>query len=206
MTLAQRLAELLGQPETASEDDLLAAIPPPGAGRDAALQAQMAEIGTALGVAGGDGAAVLAAAQARATADPVEMAAMQAELTTVTTAFTALQSEIRRDKAVAFVDAAIAAARPGVKRRRASYIARHMEDPAETEATILAIPSFGPVQVTAQTALSDGTATDLTALNAEQQGRVLHDRAIAWQSEQKAKGLSVALFDAITHIKKDIQL
>lgn len=202
MPLAERLAELLGKPATASEDELLAAIPKP----DTAIVAAMAEIATAYGVDAADPVAVANAAKAAKSGTSEPTLALQAELTRVSTAFTALQSEIKREKATAFVDAAIARAAPGVKPLRDHYIARHMEDPAGVEKEMNAFPSLGPSGRANPGNQIDAPAGDLTALNAEQQGRALHDRAIAWQSEQKAKGLNVSLFDAITHVKKDIQL
>lgn len=204
MNLHTRLATHLGLAADATEDQIVAAIP----ANVVALQSAIAQIGAALGVAGAEPAAIVAAAAAKPAAVPAEMTAMQAELTSVTTQMAALESQTRRDKATAFVDAAITQARPGVKPRRDYYIARHMAEPAETEATVNAIPAFGPGRMLDPGKLTEGGAAggDLTALSAEQQGRALHDRAVAWQSEQKACGLTVALFDAITHVKKDVQL
>lgn len=185
----QRLAAALSLAETATIDEILSAI--------TALQADRSTTATAM------------------QSSEQQLVAMQAEVTTLTaahnsllTSHTALQTQIRREKAEAFVDAAIAQARPGIKPRRDYYIARHMEDPAETEASVNAISPWvtdrrsAPAQIPAD---GPGSA-DLTALNAEQQGRVLHDRASAWQSQQKAVGISVSLFDAITHVKKDMSL
>jgi phage I-like protein len=204
MTFQEQPAKLRGLPATATEAEILAAVPAKAG--EVALQAQISEIGTALGVTDGNATAILAAATAKTKAAPAEMVAMQTELTKVSTDFAALQTATRREKATAFIDAAIAAARPDVKPRRDYYIARHMEDPVETEATVNAIPSFGPGRDTSPAKQVTATTADLTALNAEQQGRILHDRAVAYQSEQKVKGLSVKLHDAIAHVKQEVLL
>lgn len=214
MSFMAELARRRGLKADASEAEILASVPAAGAEAAplVALQAEMSAIAAALGVAGGDGAAILAAAQAKA-AQPPELAAMQAdqtamqaELVATTAALTALQQQSRREKAEAFVDGAIAEARPGVKPRRDYYVSRHMEDPVETEATIKAIPSYGPGRPNLARQPEGSAGPDLTSMNAEQQGRALHDRAVAWQAEQKARGLSVSMFDAVTHIKKDVLL
>lgn len=215
------MAKALGLAETATMDDILAAITElqkGGKGGEAevtAMQASLMKIGAAVGVAGGDAAAILAAVTAKAAEPGTEqLVAMQAEVAKITTAHNTLvashaelQTQIKRDKASAFVDAAIADARPGIKPLREHYIARHMQDAAAVEKEIAAIPAFGASRLQ-QRALQSEVADekDLTSLNAEQQGRVLHDRAVAWQSEQKAKGIAVALFDAINHVKKEMTL
>lgn len=213
-----KIAKALGLAETATEDDIVAAITamqkPETKAEQQALQASLTAIGTALGVTGGDAATILAAAKAKAAAGSGDIAALQSEIVTITTAHndlmashTALHAQIKREKAELFVDAAITAARPGIKPRRDYWIAAHMEKPVETEATINAIPSFSAGRLTENPATREVSVdNNLTALNAEQQGRALHDRAVAFQSEQKAKGLTVALFDAIAHVKKEVLL
>lgn len=211
MSLLERLAAKLGLAPTASEEEVLAAIPLDE--KEPALQAQMGEIAAALGVAGGDHQAILTAAQAQRSGTSAELTALQAELTEVSGALTSAQAEIasmrqekQREKAEAFVDRAIAEARPGVKARRDWYIARHMEDTAGTEATILALPSFGPGQRTTPAPQAQAQGNDLTALNAEAQGRTLAARAKVYQSEQAAKGVTVAFAEAVRHVEKEVLL
>ncbi|OYU38613.1 MAG: hypothetical protein CFE33_15080 [Pseudorhodobacter sp. PARRP1] len=206
-----KIAKALGLAETATEDDIVAAIAsmkqPDTKAEQQALQASLTAIGTALGVSGGDAAAILAAAQTKMASKPEDVVALQSQLTEVTTSFNSLNAQIKREKAEGFVDRAIADARPGVKPMRDYYISRHMENPGETEKAINAIPSFSAGRLTENPAPREVSIdNNLTALNAEQQGRALHDRAVAFQSEQKAKGLTVALFDAIAHVKKEVLL
>lgn len=184
------LAKALGLAETATMAEIMAAV-------------------TELKMGGKGGEAELTAAQAQQfTAMQTEMATMTAAHASLMASHTALQTQIKLEKAEAFVDGAIGEARPGIKPRRDYWIAQHMENPAETEATILAISpwvSERRVQPVHIPATGEG-AGDLTALNAEQQGRVLHDRAVALQAQEKTKGNDISLFDAITRVKKDVTL
>lgn len=202
---APKLAAKLGLKAEATEDEILAALPKP----DTALQSAMAKIAAAVKVDAADPAAVATAVEAGLVSTQSEqstVAALQTELTRISTDFAALQSQTKREKAEAVVDKAIAEARPGVKQLRDHYIARHMQDPAAVEKELAAIPSFGPGKHVEPQPRPAADAADLTALNAEQQGRILHDSAVAWQAEQKAKGITVALFDAINHVKQGVQL
>lgn len=104
--------------------------------------------------AGADDASIEAALKAKlASADKPAMQSQQFDVTK-DPAFIAIQSELastvtklnaqadagKRDKATAFIDGAINDGRVGVKPVRDKYIARHMVDPAETEAFIAALP------------------------------------------------------------------
>ncbi len=212
MSFMARLAQRLGKPAEASEDDLIAAIPENLTALQSqstdftALQSQLAEIATALGVPGGAAPAVLAAAKTRAAVAPAELAALQAELTKVSTSFAALQTETKREKATAFIDRAIAEARPGVKPLRDHYIARHMQDATAVEKEILMLPSHGPDKRPVTPTAPQAQGNDLTALNAEAQGRALAARAKTWQAEQAAKGLAVTFTDAVRHVEQEVLL
>jgi len=138
MTLMERLIQKLGLTAEASEDEVVAAIAAPAA--DMALQSALTEIGTVLGVEGGDTAAIVAAAKGARSAKPAEITALQAQLSTVTTQLTALQAAQSRGRAEAFVDAEIQRGRIGVKPLRDHYITRHMANPAEVEKELLTLP------------------------------------------------------------------
>ena len=212
MTFMERLAQSLGLAAAASEDEIIAALPGVGG---AALQSQIGEIAAALGVPGADHQAILTAAQSQRSGSSAELTALQAELTQVSGALTSAQAEIatmraekKREKAEAFVDRAISEARPGVKVRRDWFVARHMEDPAETEKTIMAIQPLGPgwrAHVAPQ-AQAQAQGDDLTALNAEAQGRALAARAKVYQSEQASKGVTIAFAEAVRHVEKEVLL
>jgi phage I-like protein len=162
MTLMEQLIAKLGLPAGATEADILAAIPDAA---DAACaetaQAQMAEIATIVGLPGSEGPAIVAAVKSKATALPVEVTALQAELATMATKLTGFE----RERSVAFVDGAIQAGRVGVKPSRDRFISMHMSDPAATEAIIAGLPKLGASHTTD---LPPKTEGETTSLNAEE--------------------------------------
>lgn len=187
------IAKALGLAEDASEDQIIAAItdlkkPEDGA---AALQAEITAIGAALGVKDGDGAAILAAAQAKPSAAPAEITALQSELTAVTTQLNALTEETKRGRATVFVDAAIEAGRVGVKPSRDRFIAMHMEKPSEAEAIINGLPALGRNGQTVPVLPQGG---EITSLNAEQVAvadhmGISHDKYLAaLKADQAGEG------------------
>lgn len=161
------IAGLLGLNADAAEAEITAAIAALQGAQDetAALQAQIDEIGTVLGVeTGGD---VLAAATAAAAqeGDDTTIAALQAELTQVATELATIRDANRRGAAVAFVDQAIRDRRVGVSPQRERFISLHMKDPEGTEELIKGFPTLDRSLATIEPpAPKDGKI----ALNAEQ--------------------------------------
>jgi len=168
MDFLQRMAELLGLNADASEEDVTTALQSRMTDNDGqtALQSQMGEIAVALGLSSeADHEAILNAAQTTGGDDDEVIVALQASLSDVTTQLNTLQKDSARDKAVAFVDAAIAARRVGMKPQRDRYISMHMEDPRGTEELISALPKLDSTHTT----LEPPTPNDgEIALNAEQ--------------------------------------
>jgi phage I-like protein len=115
-----------------------------------------------------DATAVLNAVTALATAakGAEGVAALQTELTTVTTSLNALQKKLATDAATAFVDGAIKSGRVGVKPMRDHYIAMHATDPARVEKEINAMAILGPSGVLATPPVPDKDGK--VGLNAEQ--------------------------------------
>lgn len=188
MSFMQRLAKLLGLKEDATEEDVAAAVQKAlkPAEEQVALQSSMTSIGEALGVKGGDAAAVLAAAQAAASgaAVPTEVIALQSEISSLTTKLNSLTEGGARDKATAYVDGEIKRGRAGVKPMRDRYIAMHMKDAVETAALIEAMPVLtgsGP-------ALTPPSLDGVLSLNAEQMNvaRQLGMTTEAYQAALKA--------------------
>lgn len=147
--LLKRILEALGLPETTSEDNLVAAVATMHQAHgqhQTALQAQLAPIGKAAGLAEGASVeAIVAAIGTMAGAgDGKTIVELQAELATVTNRLNAVTVETARKAAIAFVDGAIAARRVGVKPLREHYITRHMADAASVEKEINAFPSLDP--------------------------------------------------------------
>lgn len=180
------VAKALGLADDAGEDQILAAI-----GKltpQLALQSQLGEIGIALGVAEGAGAeAIVAAAKAKGPAQPAEITALQSQLAEVTTKLNKMTTDTSREKAEAFVDAAIREGRVGVKPLRDRYIAMHMRDPEEAVAMIGGMPTIGGEM------LGDAQI----ALQSEQSAGDLVSKARAYQAKQHAAGNNISWADAV---------
>lgn len=168
MSLMQRLAALFGlDATTATEDALVTRVTAlhQAAPQATALQSQLAEIGTALGVpSDAQPDAILAAARARSGTTDATVA-LQAELATVTGQLNELREQSARARAETFVDGEIKRGRVGVKPLRDHYIAMHMQDPARVEKELGALPILGAGGTIAPPAPAP---TGAVALNAEQ--------------------------------------
>lgn len=173
------IAKAAGLGEDATEAAIIAAI---GKMTNAtALQSSLTEIGTVLGVEGGDPAAVLAAAKTAKSGETVNTA-LQAEVTSLAGQLKTLKDATAKDKATAFVDGAISQGRAGVKPQRDRFIAMHMEDPAGTETLIAGLPALGgDGKFSGQPPVK---GAEITSLNAEQtlvadQLGIPHDKFLA---------------------------
>lgn len=182
MSFMEKLAQMLGLSAGASEEEILTALKTkvddaegpndPDKANEAAEAAQSAltEIGAALGVEGeADHSAIVAAAKkVGATADqaqPTEIAALQAEITGLTTELNTLKETGARERATAFIEGEIKKGRVGLKPVMKRYISMHMEDPTGTEELVNAMPILGR----SGTLTTPPKATDgEVSLNAEQ--------------------------------------
>lgn len=170
MSLLQRLAALLGLEATTTEDALIERVTSlhQEAPQATALQSQLAEIGTALGVPENtNAAAILTAARGRSRSDErTVVVALQAELATVTDQLNTLRDGAARSRAESFVDGEIKRGRVGVKPLREHYIAMHMADAARVEKELGALPILGASGTLSAppTKIAEGEI----ALNAEQ--------------------------------------
>jgi phage I-like protein len=160
MTFMERLAEKLGQPKDATEDELLAAIP---AATNTALQSALAEIGAALGVEDGDPAAILLAAKGTK-AGASTVAALQAQVATLQGQIAALEQARARTAAEAWLaDQLKAHVIPADQHE--TLITLHMEKPDLAARVAAAWPAPGPGHTAARPPKAAGT---ITSLNAEQ--------------------------------------
>lgn len=186
------VAKALGLSDDAGEDKILSAIgdlTKPAV----ALQSSLCQIGVALGVAeDAKPEVILAAAQAKGTATPSEITALQSELATVTGELKSMKDATSREKAEAFVDTAIREGRVGVKPVRDRYIAMHMADPAGTAEIIGAMPMISGT-------LATGAPTQI-ALQSD--SRDLVGRAKAYQQAQKAAGHDIGWSDAVIAVSE----
>lgn len=126
--------------------------------------------------------------QARADADAAELRQTNISLQS---RLTALEQTTSRDKAVAFIDRAIADGKP-LLAMRDHYIARHQKDPAGVEKEVDALPSIHDGGV--RRPPPDG-ALSLHATTAEILAAA--DRHIA---DQKRNGTVISSTDAILHV------
>lgn len=163
------LADMLGLPETATEEDVKSALKAKmKGGQEVAAQSQLSEIGVALGLAADStpDAILVAAQSAQASGDGEEtIVALQAELANMATTLNTVQEASKREKAEAFVNAAVRAGRVGALQLRNRFISMHMADPASAEADMLALP----IMSASGTSILPPAAKDgEVSLNAEQ--------------------------------------
>ena len=201
-----KLARALGLAETATLEEIIAAVEAltgaKGEGEgDIALQS---ELGTILGVDGNRDA--LIAATRLAVSGKDTLVALQAQVTAQAAELKGIRDAATRSAAEAFVDGEIARKRVGLNAaNRAEFIALHMSQPETARKLIEGMPVAGETH-TAQLPSAIKTGGEFLSLNAEQQGRVLHDKAKAFQTKQAGKGLTVSMIDAIQHVKKEMLL
>jgi len=152
MSFRASVAGWLGLSPDASDTDIQTAIEGASKGAETtALQSQISEIGTALGVA--DGGDILAAAKAakdagkgdnaQITALQSSVAALETQNAALETALTALTAQHAEDASTNFVDGEIAKGRIGLKAKREQWIAMHQSDPEGTADIIAGIPAIG---------------------------------------------------------------
>ena len=170
VSLNARLVQLLGLAATATDDQIVAAIP---AQTNTALQSTMTAIGTTLGVDGGNGTAVLAAVQA--------LQSSQATVTTLTARIVGLETEQKKTAADAWMAALIAAKRGIPADKREGLVTLHMQDAAQAETVAKLYPDLGPAG-SIDTKPAAGEV--ITALNAEQKAvadqlGLAHDKFLA---------------------------
>ncbi|WP_242415081.1 phage protease [Sphingomonas panni] len=196
MDLRQALAELLKLGGDADDAAILAAIRTKmGDGGDAAavaLQSALKPIALAAGLAeDADAAAVLAGVQQLAGGDD-NVTALQSEIVGLTGKIAALETEGKRTAATAFVDAAIAAGRVGVRAARDEYIALQMAEPARAGKLIAAMPIVAPGKIV------KGDAPE----GQEQNPALLASRGSAYQKKLAAEGQEISFAAAVRAVSE----
>lgn len=199
VSFMEKLAKALGLKEGATEDEISAAIAKLKKGDDAqpALQSQLEEIGTALGVEGGgdilSAAKTLMAGAAAGGGDTdlsEAITALQSENVELQTSLQAFAAERATEKATAFIDGELAKGRAVPKAMRTHYIAMHQQDPARVEKEIGGLPILGPSGATIDPPATDGEIS----LNFEQAtaarllGIPADDYAKTLEGERDTKG------------------
>lgn len=162
----QRLAGALGLPDDASEEQILAAIETLGRPAEA-MQSAMTELATVFGLEGAAPSAVLAAARL-ARAGTAETVALQAQVTELQAEIDGLRTAERRRASAAFVDAALAEGRAGVRQdNRDELIALHMEQPAAVEKLIGGMPKLDATRARTQPPVRDDDGVALNQAQSE---------------------------------------
>jgi phage I-like protein len=197
MTFMAKLAEKLGLGATASEDDMLAAIPAPTA--TTALQSALSEIGTVLGIEASNTAAIVAAVQGKA-AEGASILALQAENSGLKTRLDTLETAHKRAASEAFVDAGLAEKRSGLSAaNRETWITLHMAQPETATSLVNAMPKLGPSHLGGTPPGAEG---EVLSLNAEQAGADLAARARAYQSKRKSEGVEIDYIAAVRAVSE----
>lgn len=156
MDWKKKLIELFKLDESAGDDVVLTALQAAIGGNATvtALQSAQAEtlasiaraVGLGESVEGVDADAIVTAINAiksGAGDEDATITALQSEVLDLGQKLEALQTAGAKDKAVAFVDGAIAEGRVGIKPLRDRYIAMHMKDASGTEEIVAALPKVG---------------------------------------------------------------
>jgi phage I-like protein len=191
------LVGALGLPSDADDEAIKAAfeklVKAPAA--EVALQSALNPIAVAAGLAeGSDAAAVLAGVMQLAGGADDRVVALQSELAGVTTRLNTLTEASTRKDAVAFVDAAIAAGRVGVKPQRDRYISMHMKDAAEAEALVNAMPILAPGATTLTVVDQREGTVDNPALMAR--------KAQAYQRKLAGEGVTISIATAVRAVQE----
>lgn len=199
MSLAARLAQVLGLDASTGEDALVDRITSLHQTQTAttALHSSLARIGVALGVPqDAKPEAVEAAALAAGKTGTDLVPALQAENATLKGRLDTIEADRAREKAVAFVDGAKASGNSGINQsNRDDFIAMHMANPAATEKLVLSFPK-GPLGATPQ-------QVDQVSLHTD--SRDIAGRARKFQAEQAAAGVGVTFAEAVLAVSGGAQ-
>lgn len=162
MAFMERLAEKLGLDPGASEETILAALPVKSA-TETALQSALTEIGTVLGIEGGDPAAVLIAVQGTK-AGAATVPALQAQVAELEGKIATMAGAQARSAAEAWLAEQLKMhVIPPDKHE--VLVTLHMERPDFAAQAVAAWPAPGPGHTAAPPPKADGL---ITSLNAEQ--------------------------------------
>lgn len=188
MDLQSQLRQLHGLPDTADDTAILNACKA-AASSVTKHAAQLATIATAAGVTGTDATAIVTAMQAQRTAAG-GAAELQTTVLSLQTQLQTVQAERSKERATAFIDAAIRAGKP-ILPVRDRLITQHMADPETCEALVNGMPSInaGGLETHARsgTGGGGGSADDLVR------------KADAYQAAELLKGHVVSNIDAVRH-------
>lgn len=191
-TFAQRVAVHFGLAATATEDQILAALPAKPA-EAVALQAALPSLVEALGLdSGADMTAVLAAAKLAGADAKTTIPALQAQVTELSTSLKALKDAGTKARAATFVDDALKAGRIGLNAtNRDEFVAMHQENPDRTEKLINGFPVMTSTHThQVPPVVGEQNATDLVS------------KAKALQAAEKRKGNDLGWTEAVMQVSE----
>lgn len=198
MTFKAKLAEKLGLPDAASEDDILGAVS--GAGASTALQSAMTNIGAVLGIDALNTTAIVTAVKGKLAAE-ASLTTLQAENSSLLAENSTLKAAQTRKASEAAIDAGIAEMRSGLNaQNREDWITLHMSQPDLANQLIANMGKLGEIGHIAAAPQSE--AADDLSLNAEQQGETLAGRAKAYQAKLKAEGTNIEFTAAVRAVSE----
>lgn len=192
MDFRGQLLEALGLGSDADDTAIIATV---SAMKDAGAPPSLNAIAKAVGVAeDADEATVLAGVQSLKSGGDDRVATLQGEVTSLNAQLKTITDQQSRDKATAFVDAAIAAGRVGVKPARDEYISMHMTDPARAKKLVDAMPILTPGTRTMTVVPADEAATENPTLLAQ--------KATAYQRKMAADGVTITIATAVRAVQE----
>ena len=196
MDFHKLLLEVLGLDSAADDAAIAAAIEQfkakPKDEAAVALNAALSPIATVLGLDGkADATAVLAGVKQLKAGGDDEVTSLQSQVADLTVSLNQVTEDRKRDKAVAFVDGAIAVGRVGLKPARDEYISMHMENSARAEKLVNAMPILAPGKTTLVAEIKTGGTDNPT---------LLAQKAKAYRAKLAATGVSIDFATAVRDV------
>lgn len=192
---APKLAAAVGLSATATEDEILAALPRP----DTALQSAMTKIAAAVKVDAADPTKVAAAVEAGVVALAAQGEQSQT-LTALQAQIVELEKKDKRRTAEAWLAGELAKKRAIPSKDHEYYITLHMEHPDIALRTVGNIHLLGETHTGGDPPGAGERAAE--AMDAEQQGVQLAAQAEAYQKKKAAEGISIDFYTAVRAVSE----
>lgn len=193
MDFLKLVAEMLGQPPEASQEDVMAALKKKldgGSAEEQVAMTALTQAGAALGLTGDVKPAKIVS----------EIEALKAwsgsadeTVAALTEQVAALTEKGKRRDAEAAIDKAIREKRVGVVPKRELFIAMHMDNPARTEEILSCMHQVEDPDFTGEL---PGGGDEISALTAEE----IADKAVVYQAARKAEGREIDIATAVNAV------
>lgn len=185
MDFLKLVAEMLGLPADASQEDVTAALKKKLSGESGEEQVAMTaltEAGKALGLTG----------EVKPAQFVAQIAALKAQSDKADEQIAALTEREKRRDAEAVIDKAIREKRVGIVPKREMFIAMHMENPERTAEIISCLHQVEDFDFTGEVPEGD----EISALTAEE----IADKARVYQAARKSEGLEIDIATAVNAV------